>query len=333
MYSKNVIIINSYINTTEKRDVLLKYIKQLKKTGNDILLTSHTPIDDEILQEVNYLIYDKENFLLPISMSPITWFADENEYINIYSCRHGYAIIKNVYLAINFLYRLNKYEKFLFTEYDNDLSEIDIPKINDIFTTIDNHRKKLFIFYLSNQKFNFGHVLHQTAMFAGDIRFFKENVPLVKSFDEWCKTYPFAFNYEILESIFVHMISHVSNEIYFFDGQASEYFSNSIIDLFQIFDQKYSIVYNIENPKHPLIFLYSNMGQRFEILIDNSTVFDGVISKGLYYKHYFDIDSNDKNIRIKVNGVEKLNKNINITTIEQCRILAERGVIPKVKNV
>lgn len=333
MSSRNIIVVNSYINNEEKRKVLLKYLKQLKLTGNDILLTSHTPIDDDILQEVDYYIYDKENFLLPIHLSPITWFADENEYVNMYSCRHGYAIIKNVYLAINFLYRINKYEKFLFTEYDNDISDTDIPKINQIFKTIDENHKKLFIFYLSNQKFNFGHVLHQTGMFAGDIQFFKENVPLVKSFDEWCITYPFANNNDPLESIFVRMTNHVKDQIYYFHGQSSEYFNNSIIDLFQIFDQKYSIVYNIENPNHPLIFLYSNMGQRFEILIDNSTVFDGVISKGLYYKHYFDIDSNDKNIRIKVNGVEKLNKNINITTIEQCRILAERGVIPKVKNV
>jgi hypothetical protein len=57
---KNIIIINSYANTEEKVNLLLNYVKQVKKTNCDILLTSHLPLPPNIVALVNYYIYDKE---------------------------------------------------------------------------------------------------------------------------------------------------------------------------------------------------------------------------------------------------------------------------------
>ena len=124
---KNIIIINSYANTEEKVNLLLNYVKQVKKTNYDILLTSHLPLPPNIVALVNYYIYDKENFLLPKERSPVTWYADYEEYISLYCSRHGYAIIKNVYNALHFAKSLG-YTDFIFSEYDNILSDRGVDK-------------------------------------------------------------------------------------------------------------------------------------------------------------------------------------------------------------
>jgi hypothetical protein len=86
---KNIVIINSYANTEEKVNLLLNYVKQVKKTNCDILLTSHLPLPQNIVTLVNYYIYDKENFLLPKERSPATWYADHEEYISLYLSNKG----------------------------------------------------------------------------------------------------------------------------------------------------------------------------------------------------------------------------------------------------
>ena len=104
---KNIVIISSYANTEEKLDILKNYILQIKKSKYDILLISRLPVPPNIIELVNYCIYDKENFLLPIEKSPVTWFADDKEYINLYSYRHGYILTKNISIGLNSLSTLN----------------------------------------------------------------------------------------------------------------------------------------------------------------------------------------------------------------------------------
>jgi len=324
---KNIIIINTYPNSDEKLNVLNNHLKQLKKTGYDILLTSHLPIPEYILKHVTYFIYDKENFLLPRDRMPITWFADENDYISIYSCNHGYTIIKNLFLAINFLDSLNLYDNFIFTEYDNVLSDNDVLKTQNIIDILEKEKKKLFIFKLSNQKFNFGCVLYQTSNFAGNIKFFKDNVKLVRSFDEWCTTPPYDNTNELLEYIFVQLLSHISDDdIYFFDGEAKEYFDTSEIDLFHTFDYKYNIAYNLTDKSNPVIFILSR-GAKYEIIINNKTIYSKYAKKNEWIKEFFHIDDSDTKVIIKVDDKEVYSIVLNLDNIEKQKQFAERGSV------
>ena len=59
----NLYIISCYVNTEQKKLVLINYINQIKKISSfDILLVSHIPIPEDVLNLVNYSIYDSDNF-------------------------------------------------------------------------------------------------------------------------------------------------------------------------------------------------------------------------------------------------------------------------------
>ena len=64
MKNKNLVIILSHCDNEEKLKVLEDNIKKLKSNGFDILLTTHTPLPQDIQSQVEYLIYDKSNPIL-----------------------------------------------------------------------------------------------------------------------------------------------------------------------------------------------------------------------------------------------------------------------------
>jgi len=58
---KNVIIINSYANTDERRSVLINCINKLKKLNIDIIIISNYQDDQYIQSLTDYYIYDVDN--------------------------------------------------------------------------------------------------------------------------------------------------------------------------------------------------------------------------------------------------------------------------------
>jgi hypothetical protein len=54
-------IIDTYPSSKEERDLLLDNIKNIKNEGIDIILTSHHTLDNEIIQNVDYFLFEKSN--------------------------------------------------------------------------------------------------------------------------------------------------------------------------------------------------------------------------------------------------------------------------------
>lgn len=63
--NKNIVLIQSHCNNIEKKKLLIENIKKLKKYDLDILLFSHIPLEEEIIEKVDFFIYCKDN--------PIMW--------------------------------------------------------------------------------------------------------------------------------------------------------------------------------------------------------------------------------------------------------------------
>jgi len=61
---REIILINAHIETIEKEDNLRELIKSIKKEGFDICLITHTNVPKDIIDRVDYFIYDKENPML-----------------------------------------------------------------------------------------------------------------------------------------------------------------------------------------------------------------------------------------------------------------------------
>lgn len=323
MNSKNIIIVGCYITTDDNKKVLINYINKLKKTGNDILLVSHSPIDDQdILNLVNYYIYDYDNFLLPKEKVPVTWFADDFEYINLYSCMHMYAITKNIYTSLNFC-NLNDYKYFIYTEYDYILDDQDISKISDVFDQLEKNDKKLFF----GNPHNYTH--YQTQFFAGEIDFFIKNIPLVKTYDEWCTIYPYSLgNLPLEQSIALAAKDFIDKTI--FVSSIADYFSNSDTDVYSIYDHRYPIIYNLENKYLPLLFFISK-GGNYLIKIDEKVILNRYSPKGERINIKFCLRNNPVDIKVYYDERIVIDKIITLDNIENFRNFAERGLIDSEK--
>jgi hypothetical protein len=322
---KNIIIINSYANTDEKLNVLFNYILQIKKSNNHILLTSHLPLPSNIVELVNYYIYDKENLLLPIERSPVVWFADYEEYINLNCSRHAYTIIKNVYNSLNFAKSLG-YKNFIFSEGDCVFNNEGVDKLQCIYDILENTNKKLFMFKLENQIYNKHKFLYITNFFAGNIDYFLKNIPLVKSFEEWCNVPPYSNGSEMLESLFVEMIQPLLNETHEETRPINSYFNESEIDVFHTFDNFYQILYNLENKNKPVFFTVGNGGY-YELTINNQLVVSRHYNRGELFKYKFDINENDTIVQLKINDIVVITRSINVSTVEECKKFGVRGKI------
>ena len=64
MSKKNLIIILSHCDNSEKVEILKNILNEIKSEGFDILLTSHIPLSTKIQSMVDYLVYDKSNPIL-----------------------------------------------------------------------------------------------------------------------------------------------------------------------------------------------------------------------------------------------------------------------------
>lgn len=158
----HVIVINSHINNKAKEDILIECIKQLKKTGIDIMISSHTRISSEILDLVDYYVFDKDN---PMISSHTDFYFWRNKQIEIQIktplSAHSYTALKNVKNAVYFAKSLGK-KYFYHIEYDCVISDEDVdtllnlPKENkghlgyfDIYNLSPGHKGISMLFYYS----------------------------------------------------------------------------------------------------------------------------------------------------------------------------------------
>ena len=322
---KNIVIISSYANTEEKLDILKNYILQIKKSKYDILLISRLPVPPNIIELVNYCFYDKENFLLPIEKSPVTWFADDKEYINLYSYRHGYILTKNISIGLNFAKSLG-YTNFIFSDYDTVITDEGVHMFKSIYDILQNTNKKIFVFKLNNQLYNKYNIIYRTIFFAGNIDFYLNNIRVVKSYDEWCTVAPYAHSTETIETLFVTMARPILSSVHEELTPIESYFKNSKFDVCHIFDTGYSIVYNLENKNKPLFFTLTKKGYH-ELNINNKLVVSRYYNDNEILKYKFNINESDITVELKCNDKIVVSKKVNIYSIEDYKTLAVRDKI------
>ncbi len=318
---KNIYIISCHVNTEEKKNVLIDYINQIKKmAGFDILLVSHIPISEDILKLVNFFIYDSDNFLLPIENTPITWFAIGNLKINILSCRHGYAFIKNVHNALKFV-KVMDYDNFVFSDYDNILNDGDISIIEGIPQLLIENNKKMFVFKDYNPSTPRGYS-YESKFFAGEVNYFVDNVELPNSYEKWCNTEPFCSSSNVVEDILVLLWNKFEDQLYLVEKKVNEYFSKSNFDVFHHYDYKYSLVYNLDDKSKPLFFCITPDVGTFELLVNDKSLFNINCNKHQWLLHHVDVGENDTKVVFKRNGDILLNTIINSNTLKDLKDIA-----------
>ena len=308
---KNVIIINAYINTEEKENVLYKSLLQLKKLELPILIIASSILSTRIVELCDYYIYDEENFLLPVERSPLYWYADGSESIHLYNRGIGYLIIKRLNLALHFVKNLG-FNNFFYSEYDSIFHDDDLGKIKNIFASLN--IKKAFLCQVDSSWL-------ESRMFAGNVDFFLDNIPMPTSYEEWISTEPYASNSETLEMIFPILFKNFASEIETAQGYNKDYFANSQIDLFSI-SKEVNIVYNEENKNNPLLFLLGT-NRTYDVWINEKHIETIYLETGQTKKYYFDISTEEVVIKVQRDGLESV-FTVNTDNICDYKLLGKR---------
>jgi hypothetical protein len=136
---KEIVAILSHADTNDKIDILKKCLFEIKKQGYKVLLSSHIEIPNDIKDELDYFIIDKENPLILNREFPnlahINIWQSYPGYNQTYSLdyNHSYAVLKLIKNSIAIAH-INGYDKLHFVNYDYVLYDDYILK---------NHSKSL----------------------------------------------------------------------------------------------------------------------------------------------------------------------------------------------
>lgn len=172
---KTCLIIDAYISSKDKENLLFENLQSMKKFGHDIFLVSHSPVSEKIISEVDYFLYDKDNTFNDNHVYSWRKAEDIEIRVNI-NKSHEWPIIRSMRLAFNTAKSLG-YEYFIFSEFDHEYSDSDIEKVNSIINGSIESNKKL-IFWAPQEKVDYGGygddtgIFYETCFFSGDISFF-----------------------------------------------------------------------------------------------------------------------------------------------------------------
>jgi len=245
-----IAIILSHCNTEEKKTVLKNLIEKLKGFDNlDILITSHIPLEYDIIDMVDYFVYDKSN---PIISWPLRAFEHFKTFdhkgvlylLSYYLDDYGYTPMNQIQIGYSTI-RNKNYDQIFFMNYDTRIGEEETREINS-----DEIETKIF-----KVRDTYGEVSDYSLIFS---KFNNSDISkLVDLID--VKSY---LNFSHAEKYFEHLVrnfnivrsDHETTDIIdFSDGTNGTLFNHSTDDRYKIF---YSNFHQRTYEKDSQYFIY-----------------------------------------------------------------------------
>lgn len=143
---KSLLCITAYAKTEKKREILRRCIQSAKSLGMDILISSHAALPEDIIESVDYYIYDADN-RFSNSDGIFFWKSVDVVTITVASrVSHEYPILK---LMRNYLHlaKANKYEFLFQMDFDCILSETDVQQLLSLRDRLIEEEKDFIFFH------------------------------------------------------------------------------------------------------------------------------------------------------------------------------------------
>lgn len=230
---KNIVIIDFYGIHESKLSILKNSIQKIKNKNEDILLVAHCTVPDDIINSVNYFIYDSDNTPNEKNLSQ-TWYNIQEKYetyIKVSSpdletnVGHEYPIIKSMRNAFNFANILG-YENFCFMEFDNYFEKDELYKIKELQSDILFKNKKAHFFKVfCENKFAF-----ETIFFLGNVSYFANLLNDESKFPKNIKDFNKKLTWDhpfSLEHIFCDTFSKNYNDCIFIEKFFIDFFNKN----------------------------------------------------------------------------------------------------------
>lgn len=228
---KTAIIIDAYIDSSDREKLLDACIESVIPLGHDIILVSHCPIPPYILKKVNYHIYDKENTFNDNHVYAYTLTDDVEIRTQVHSS-HEFPIIQSMRSAISFA-KARGYEFFYFTEFDHKYAIEDIHRIKELRSESIKGNKD-FIFFKPESAF-YGDVYgeyYETSFFGANTNKFLDifNDYFPNTLDEYNSNFAPRFP-NCLEHFFYNAFKLYESDTVLIGEYVKLYFNNSDINL------------------------------------------------------------------------------------------------------
>ena len=159
---KKIIIIGTYPSTEYTEKLLVDCISSLENKGYDLMIVSHYPVPQHIQERVNYYIFDKDNTLDPMELSPSAWMYNDIFDVHVKGTSRVGVIVKNMLNGISFAKYLG-YDYFIYMESDNIIHPDDFIKLDETINDLYVQDKKMFFFNYKLEK----SFIYESLMFGG----------------------------------------------------------------------------------------------------------------------------------------------------------------------
>ena len=311
---KRSVVIFSHCNTEQKISVLRNNILKLKSYSNlDIILTSHISLPQDIIDSVEYFIYDKSNPILNWPQRGMFFYkifpmGNSKVYLNYIQPDYGWTVFNQLLLGGNLSY-LKQYDITYFMNYDLSLDS----NLDSIFSSQD---QQSYFFSVKNW--------HDSTIFPGLILFKVNKSQLFHilsntTLENYCKDgIPEHFLSDIIQDFdYIHPEYNITDQIDYYDKNNyytnnSNPFTDSIYPEFDYFMSNYDFTKWYCNDKGKMYLnstFFFNIKEEITIKVDN---IEQVLKPGVHYIF------NSTNIRYKeANLINKFdNKQQYISVIE-----------------
>lgn len=151
---KPIIIIDAFFHDKECFNVFKKTLSNLKKIKIPIMLVTNSKFSESLIEEVDYILYDKNNKLFKNEYSSddtvFIWYRDGDKYFsfsNNVTQKHGLSVLSNLHHSTNLAKSLG-FTHFFRIEYDSEIKNVD--KIKHI---VNETKDKNGYIYINEDKY------------------------------------------------------------------------------------------------------------------------------------------------------------------------------------
>lgn len=179
-FDDDIFVIDTYPSTEEKMGFLRNSITRTKKIGKPICIVTHYPLPQDIVEQVDYVIYDKHN---PLSENySLTYWAVLPNQVKVVTALtnsyHGLTCLTNMKNASTYL--KDKYKYIHFVEYDTEVDLENYLKVSN-YHRVRGKKFVCFDYHWEVPKQD-GII---TNIFSVDANWFDEKMILLRDWNEY----------------------------------------------------------------------------------------------------------------------------------------------------
>lgn len=158
----SIAIVDSFVHKKEIETKLIECLDRLNQDGMPILLVSNSKIRSEMLEKVDYFLYDKRNQLFTDGKFTGVRDVDLFKANDVFEAheiksglqKHGLSVLVNIFNSLNYAKSLG-YTHFFRFEVDDEFGPISREFIKKVPSLVSNNNKKS-LFYFNEGEFHNG---------------------------------------------------------------------------------------------------------------------------------------------------------------------------------